>query len=69
MRIKDEYKGCQVTYSTGFITRTVKLDSISDKELHDLYDWGHIAKNMIVFDEPTKAKKYKGITPEEDEIR
>lgn len=66
MKVKNEYKGCQVTYSTGFITRTVKLDSISDKDLKDLYEWGHIEKKMIIFDEPPKPKIYKGIKPTED---
>ena len=58
MKIKAEYTNTQITYSDGYVTKTVKLSEANDTQISEMLFMGIISKDML--DQP-KPKVYEGV--------
>jgi hypothetical protein len=58
MKIKAEHHNKQITYSDGYVTKTVKLADATDAQISEMIFMGIIPKDIV---ELPKAKVYEGI--------
>ena len=56
MRIKDQYKGVEITLNEPFVKRTIKLSTAKEWELRELLFKGVISEDMLIIE-----KKYEGV--------
>lgn len=57
MKIKDQYKGVEITLNEPFVQRKINLATAKEWELRELLFRGVISEDMLIIE-----KKYEGVT-------